>query len=206
MNSNQEQGKLPQLTDNSRLLANLVIEQAERHGFDVETDAIREAVEQFCKFHSIDATEAERVAACEEAERQWAQRKLPEDGRSIPEQVAYSVAFAKRGGFNPGELTAMGRSNLEQAGLPIKFESWLTLIAVKLGGRVNPRRYALHWVDGRTIDEAIELVEADALARQIAGATLRRCGEARAEIATSHSRYLEQYIAERVVHEMQKCI
>jgi len=56
-------------------VAYLVIEQADSHGFKVEGDAIRDAVDQFCKLYGIAATEAERVAACYEAERQWANKQ-----------------------------------------------------------------------------------------------------------------------------------
>ena len=62
------------LAENVHRLAKLVVEQAKTHGFDLEVDAIREAVEQFCKFHDIEASESERVAACHEAEKLWANR------------------------------------------------------------------------------------------------------------------------------------
>ncbi|MGF6604020.1 hypothetical protein P3T23_008775 [Paraburkholderia sp. GAS448] len=65
------QSQRPPLTDNARQLASLVIEQADRNGFEVECDAIRDAVDQFCKLQGISATEAERISACEEAKRQW---------------------------------------------------------------------------------------------------------------------------------------
>lgn len=50
-------------------LAGMVISQAQEHGFPVEVDAIRDAVDQFAKFAGIDATELERQAASARAER-----------------------------------------------------------------------------------------------------------------------------------------
>ncbi|KAF7962628.1 hypothetical protein AWV80_19410 [Cupriavidus sp. UYMU48A] len=70
MNRNQ-QLQQPALSDKASELASLVIEQADRCGFEVERDAIRAAVDQFCKLQGIAATEAERISACEEAERLW---------------------------------------------------------------------------------------------------------------------------------------
>lgn len=74
MNSNL-QVQRSSLTDNARHLASLVIEQAHRNGLEVEGDAVRDAVDQFCKLQGVPATEAERVSACEEAERQWRDKK-----------------------------------------------------------------------------------------------------------------------------------
>ncbi|KVV07445.1 hypothetical protein WK77_16805 [Burkholderia ubonensis] len=62
-----EDRKMLQLAENARLLANLVIEQADSNGFEV--DAIRETVDQFRKLHGISATEAEQVSAFKEAKR-----------------------------------------------------------------------------------------------------------------------------------------
>ncbi|MGF6440086.1 phage protein NinX family protein [Paraburkholderia youngii] len=59
------------LSEVSRQLASLVLEQAVSRGLEVEADAVRDAVDQFCKLHDIAATETERVAACDEAQQLW---------------------------------------------------------------------------------------------------------------------------------------
>lgn len=51
-------------------LASMVIEQADRHGFAIEVDAIRDAVDQMAKFANVDATEAELVRASERVEEE----------------------------------------------------------------------------------------------------------------------------------------
>lgn len=51
-------------------LASMVIEQADLHGFAIEVDAIRDAVDQMAKFANIDATEAELVRASERVEEE----------------------------------------------------------------------------------------------------------------------------------------
>lgn len=49
-------------------LADMVVAQAKDHGFAIEVDAIRGAVEQFAKFGNLDATEDEIVLACQQVE------------------------------------------------------------------------------------------------------------------------------------------
>lgn len=51
-------------------LASMVIEQAERHGFKIEIDAIRDAVEQMAKFAGIEANEAEFMLASQKVENE----------------------------------------------------------------------------------------------------------------------------------------
>ena len=49
-------------------LASMVIEQADRHGFKIEIDAIRDAVEQMAKFAGIEANETEFMLASQKVE------------------------------------------------------------------------------------------------------------------------------------------
>lgn len=51
-------------------LASMVIEQADRNGFAIEADAIRDAVEQMAKFAGINATEAEFTLASQKVEEE----------------------------------------------------------------------------------------------------------------------------------------
>lgn len=70
--------------------------------------------------------------------------------------------------FNPGDLAAMGRSNLESVGLSTDFESWLKLVEERTGQYAKLTAYTRHWLNGRTPEEAINLVAAEVAAEEMA--------------------------------------
>ncbi|MBB5546585.1 hypothetical protein [Paraburkholderia fungorum] len=96
---------VPKLTDNARFLASLVVEQAGNHEVEVEGDTIRDTIDQLCKLHDISVTEAERIAACQEAKRLWAARsgdhvtapkrdvsRIEQSGRFIVDDAGRKIA------------------------------------------------------------------------------------------------------------------
>lgn len=132
--NNNLQSQQPSLTGNARKLAGLVIEQAERNGFKVERDAIRDTVDQFCKLQGIPATEAERISACEEAERSCRDKQT---------ETALSETLKKPHRLSDGRLVGkVERIEFTRGGAG---NQWTTISGV---------RYATWW-DLRTKDWAI---------------------------------------------------
>ncbi|MBB5546531.1 hypothetical protein [Paraburkholderia fungorum] len=108
--------------------------------------------------------------------------------------------------FNPGNLTAMGRSNLEAAGLPTDFESWLKLVEEKTGQYAKRTAFARHWLHGRTPNQAIELVAADVAAEEIAQQVFRLSNEAARKINAQHFKFGAAHIAECVAVRVEQSI
>lgn len=82
----------------ARLLANVVVEQALRTGWEVESDGIRETVDEICNFHNIGASEDERVAACKEAERLWLDRQAEAEPKLVSAQpVDHVIGLCGKG-------------------------------------------------------------------------------------------------------------
>lgn len=78
------------------------------------------------------------------------------------------VHLCRASWFNPGDLTSMGHSNLKSSASPGEFESWLNAVERKTGQYAKRTIYVRHWLNGRTPEEAIELVTAELAADEMA--------------------------------------
>ncbi|RQR65445.1 hypothetical protein DIE18_03050 [Burkholderia sp. Bp9125] len=108
--------------------------------------------------------------------------------------------------FVPAELTKMGREKLLAAQLPTDFFEWFDLVEKQVKGYARRREYMVHWQQGRTPQEAIELVAADRVAEVIVREVATRCNEEYVKINPKHFKFGSAYIAERVAYLLQLCI
>ncbi|VWC80878.1 hypothetical protein BLA39750_01188 [Burkholderia lata] len=112
-------------------------------------------------------------------------------------QQQYASSFA------PGVMSALGRNSLEAAGLPSDFEGWLSQVEERTKSYAKRTAYGPHWVQGRTPDEAVELVAADEAAEEIARVVCELTDGAYLKLSPKHLQYGARYIKERVLVLMQ---
>lgn len=108
--------------------------------------------------------------------------------------------------FDPGVLSGLAPNSLEAAGLPSDFEGWLSQVEERIKSYAKRTAYAPHWVQGRTPDEAVELVAADEAAEEIARVVCELTDGAYLKLSPKHLHYGPRYIKERVLILMQQRI
>lgn len=108
--------------------------------------------------------------------------------------------------FDPCVMSALGRNSLEAEGLPSDFEGWLSQVEARIKSYAKRTAYAPHWVQGRTPDEAVELVAADEAAEEIARVVCELTDGAYLKLSPEHTQYGARYIKERVLVLVQQRI